>query len=64
MSLAEVVNFTLQQIVPETTPPGAIQLDVGPANAKLVSVPLLLFPLASVKLVTTALLPEGMPWLK
>ncbi len=40
------------------------QLDVRPVKAKFISVPLLLFPLASAKLVMAELLLAAIPWLK
>ena len=47
--------------LPVTTAPGATQLEVDPDNAKLVRVPLLEFPLASVKVVTVGFAAEATP---
>src|SRR4051812_8261298 len=53
----EVVN-------PFTTLPGLTQLEAAPVNPKLVSVPVLLLPEASVKSVVVRLLSPAEPWLK
>ena len=51
------------QVVPVVTPPVAIQLEVAPVSAKLTNVPVLLLPLASVKLVIAVFVPAAVPWL-
>ena len=52
------------QEFPETTPPGATQLEVAPDKAKLVSVPVRLLPLASVREVTPVFTALATPWFK
>ena len=63
-SPAEVASEMLQHFVPVITPPGATQFEEAPDSAKLFSVPLLPFPLASVRVVTALLLLPANPWLK
>ena len=48
-------------VVPVVTPPVAMKLDVVPVKAKLVNVPVLLLPLASVRLVIAVLLALAAP---
>ena len=64
-SAAQVIwNGNGGQVVPDTTPPGAIQLEEVPVNAKPVRFPLLPFPVASVNMVSVELSAPANPWLK
>ena len=51
-------------VLPVVTPPGAIQLEVEPFNAKLVNVPVFEFPESSDNAVTVELFTVTIPWLK
>ena len=58
---AQIEVFATTGKVAGRRTPEAIQLDVAPVRAKFKSAPVWLFPLASVKLVTPALLPPAIP---
>ena len=57
----EVIEGVTAQLTPVVTPPGAIQLETGPLNAKLNKAPLFPFPLASVKVVTPVFVEAAAP---